>query len=198
VNWFLGQLGDDQQDVARVRPTQRLGLTLLQKITSTVFLEMRNPPSSQMDLYISTLLPTATAIASDICALRCLMPTPVRPAESDCSDATCHRAHHDHGKWRSLKEAHVPYTRYRYPLVHMDGSDSCAVPDIERGLSTHMVMVWHRGKAKIIRILGSTVLRARATDESTPPLPYKIVEMIIAHFAHDLRTIKACSLICRS
>lgn len=30
------------------------------------------------------------------------------------------------------------------------------------------------------------------------PLPYDIVEIVIAHLTHNLRTLKACSLICRS
>jgi len=115
---------------------------------------------------------------------RHLLPRPPRPSGN--------------GKWRSLNEAHALDIRYRYPLVHMDGSDSCAVPDIGRGLSTHMVTVLHRGKAKLIRLFGSTVPRARATHEPTPPLPYEIVEMIIAHFAHDIRTLWACSWVCHS
>ena len=69
---------------------------------------------------------------------------------------------------------------------------------IGRSLSIHMVTVWHRCKTKTIRILNSKILRARATRRSTPPLPYEIVEMIFTHLIHDLRTLKACSLVCRS
>ena len=61
-----------------------------------------------------------------------------------------------------------------------------------------MVTVWHRGKAKTIHLLNSTVLRALATKKSTSPLPYDIVEMITTHLTHDLPTLKACSLVCRS
>ena len=75
-----------------------------------------------------------------------------------------------------------------------------------------MVIVWHRGKAKIKRLLGNvspetcTVHESTCTahtstftaHESTYRVPYEIVEMIIAHLAHDLGTLKACSLTCRS
>ena len=32
----------------------------------------------------------------------------------------------------------------------------------------------------------------------SPQFPYDVVEMIIAYLTHDLRTLKACSLVCRS
>jgi len=37
-----------------------------------------------------------------------------------------------------------------------------------------------------------------AADDSTRHFPYDIIEMITAHLADDLRTLKACSLTCRS
>jgi hypothetical protein len=61
-------------------------------------------------------------------------------------------------------------------------------------MPTHMRIVWHRGKANINRLLDNTP----PTHESTPHLPYEIVEMIIVHIAHDLNALKAFSLTCRS
>ena len=65
-------------------------------------------------------------------------------------------------------------------------------------LSTRMMIVWHRSKAKVDRLLGNAPLEARSAHESTCRFPCEIVEMIIAHFTRDLRTLKACSLTCRS
>ena len=58
--------------------------------------------------------------------------------------------------------------------------------------------VWHRTKAKINRFLDNPLPEACTTHEPTCPLPYEITEMIIAHLTHDPRTLKACSLTCRS
>ena len=58
--------------------------------------------------------------------------------------------------------------------------------------------VWRRSKTKVNRLLGNAVPQARAAYESTSPLPYEITEMIVAHITHDLYTLKACSLTCRS
>ena len=65
-------------------------------------------------------------------------------------------------------------------------------------LSTLIVTVWHRGKSKIKRLLGNASPKSCTTHESTCRVPYEIVEMIIAHLAHDLGALKACSLTCRS
>ena len=65
-------------------------------------------------------------------------------------------------------------------------------------LSTHIVTVWHRGKVKINRFLSNTFPWMRTAYGPTLPLPYEITEMIIAHLTHDLDTLKACSLTCRS
>ena len=63
--------------------------------------------------------------------------------------------------------------------------------------------VWHRSKAKVSRLLGNAPVEARATHESTSPirpvpLPYDILEMVIAYLTRDLGALKACSLISRS
>jgi len=58
--------------------------------------------------------------------------------------------------------------------------------------------VWHRTKVKINRFLGGPLPEACTAHEPTCPLPYEITEMIIAHLTHDPRTLKACSLTCRS
>ena len=65
-------------------------------------------------------------------------------------------------------------------------------------LSTRMENIWQRGKTKATNLLGVMVSRAHATQESTPPLPYEIVEMITAHLVHDIPALKACSLTCRT
>ena len=61
-----------------------------------------------------------------------------------------------------------------------------------------MVIVWRWGKAKVNRLLGNADPPVCVTHGYTFPLPYEILEMIVAHFPHDLPTLKACSLTCRS
>jgi hypothetical protein len=61
-----------------------------------------------------------------------------------------------------------------------------------------MRVVWGRGKANINRLLGNGPPNTRIVHESACRFPYDIVEMIIAHIAHDLDTLKACSMTCRS
>jgi len=61
-----------------------------------------------------------------------------------------------------------------------------------------MVIAWHRGKVKVNRLLGSPLSETYATRELILPLPCEIAEMIIAHLTHDLNTLKAYSLTCRS
>ena len=58
--------------------------------------------------------------------------------------------------------------------------------------------IWQRGKARVSRLLDNTPPKTRTTHEPTSYLPYEIMEMIIAHLTHDLDTLKACSLTCRS
>ena len=71
-------------------------------------------------------------------------------------------------------------------------------------LST-LVTVWRQGKSKIKHLLSNASPETRTAHESTCTarestcrVPYEIVEMIIAHTAHNLNTLKACSLTCRS
>jgi hypothetical protein len=61
-----------------------------------------------------------------------------------------------------------------------------------------MRIVWRRGKANVNRLLGNASPGTRTKPKQAPHLPYEIMEMIIAHIAHDLDTLKACSLTCRS
>jgi len=65
-------------------------------------------------------------------------------------------------------------------------------------LSTRMATIWRWSKAKVNRFLGNAFKWTRTTYWPTLPLPYELAEMIIAHPTHDLDTLKACSLTCRS
>ena len=65
-------------------------------------------------------------------------------------------------------------------------------------LSIRMKIIWRRGKAKINRLLGGAPPKTPIAHVSTCPLPYEIIEMIIAHIARDLSALKAFSLTCRS
>jgi len=84
------------------------------------------------------------------------------------------------------------------PLALVNGSDLCAVRTVGTNLSIRVVTAWHRGKTKINRLLGNPPPEAHTVHESTHSLPYEIAEMITAHLTHDLPTLKACSLTCRS
>ena len=57
-----------------------------------------------------------------------------------------------------------------------------------------MVTIWHRGKARIYRLFSNP----RTTQESGCRIPYEITVMILTHIIHDLDTLKAISLTCRS
>ena len=65
-------------------------------------------------------------------------------------------------------------------------------------LSIHIANVWHRSKVKVNRLFGNEPPVTCSTNELTHPLPHEIAEMIISHLIHDLRTLKAYSLTCRS
>ena len=84
------------------------------------------------------------------------------------------------------------------PPVNTHDSDPCAVRTAGLTISTRMTTIWDRSKAKISRLLGKVPAEVWSTHESTCRLPYEIVEMITAHLTRDLRTLKACSLTCRS
>ena len=83
-------------------------------------------------------------------------------------------------------------------LMDVGGSDIRTPQIVGMTLSARMVIIWHRGKTKVNRLLGNPLSETRAAHESTCRLPYEFVEMIIAHLAHDLDALKACSLACRS
>ena len=76
----------------------------------------------------------------------------------------------------------------------VNSSDFCAVRTVGVGLSTRVRIVWRRGKANINRLLGN----APTAHGPVCRLPYEIVEMIVAHIAHDLDSLKPFSLTCRS
>jgi hypothetical protein len=86
--------------------------------------------------------------------------------------------------------------------VRARGSDLCTVRTAGINLSTWTRIVWRRGKANINRLLGNPPLDAprktHTAHGASSRLPYEIVEMIIAHIAHDLDALKACSSTCRS
>ena len=94
------------------------------------------------------------------------------------------------------------------PLLYLNGSDL----HVCRAVGT-MMTVWHKSKAKINRLLGNPDLEIPSPPNISPetwtthepipptrpfPLPYDIVEMVIAHLTHDLGALKTCSLACRS
>jgi len=64
------------------------------------------------------------------------------------------------------------------------------------GLSDRIVIVWHRGKAKINRLLRNTS-GTPTVHEPTGHFPCDIKVIIIAYLTHDFRTLQACSLTCR-
>ena len=91
------------------------------------------------------------------------------------------------------------------PLARKNHSDLCIAHFVGANLPARMVTTWHRGKAELNRLLGNIPPGTRATHErilqtrqSPSPLPYDIVEMIIAHLSRDLHTLKVFSLTCRS
>jgi hypothetical protein len=102
-------------------------------------------------------------------------------------------------KCRSFKRVDVLGIRYHYPLlVHVNVSDLYALRTAGINLSTRLEIVWHRGEANINPLLHNAPPETRTAHEPAYCLPYEIVEMIIAPIAHDLGTLKAFSLTCRS
>ena len=83
------------------------------------------------------------------------------------------------------------------PLVHENCSDLCMAHVVGANLSAHIVTAWQQGRIKLNHLL-NTHERIPQTRQSPSPLPYDIVEMIIAHVTSDLRALKAFSLTCRS
>lgn len=79
----------------------------------------------------------------------------------------------------------------------MNHSDLSVVHSVGINLSTRVVTVLRRGNAKFNHFLGNGFPWTRTTYGPTFLLPYEIVEMVIAHLAHDQGTLKACSLTCR-
>jgi hypothetical protein len=116
----------------------------------------------------------------------------------DTSHAHCEDEASNSRKRRPVKAVDVLGIRYYHPLIRVNGSDLCVVHTVGINLSTRMRIVWRRGKANINRLLGNAPSETRTAHKSTCRLPYEVVEMIIAHIARDLDTLKACSLTCRS
>ena len=100
---------------------------------------------------------------------------------------------------RSLSRVCVLGIKYGHPLAHISGSDLRTIRTAGINLSNRMVAVWHRGKAKINRVLGNPLpLSGMPTGhESTCRLPYDIVEVVIGCITDHI-TLKACALTCRS
>jgi len=84
------------------------------------------------------------------------------------------------------------------PLALVNGSDIHAICAVGANLLFHMVKIWYRSKAKVNRLLHNIPPAGCSTGNNTRHLPYEITEMIIAHLIHDIRTLKVCSLTCRS
>lgn len=81
------------------------------------------------------------------------------------------------------------------PLMCVSASDSPLRSAIGLSASNRLaMMVWHRSKAKISRLL----TKPDTAHESACHLPQEIIEIIIAHLTRDLTALKACSLTCRS
>jgi len=83
-------------------------------------------------------------------------------------------------------------------LITVNGSDLRPAYTIGTDPSNRFVMVWQRVKARIVRLLRNAAPEILPAHESTLRFPYDIMEMIIAHLAHDLGALKACSLTCYS
>lgn len=61
------------------------------------------------------------------------------------------------------------------PLIHVDGSYVCVVGI---NFSNHVVIIWHRGKAKIDRLLGNAPPETCTAPEPTCRFPSEIVDMM--------------------
>lgn len=84
-------------------------------------------------------------------------------------------------------------------LMHSKAPDFCVVRIAGLSLPDRVAMMaWHRGKAKIARLLNNTSSKTHIIHEATCRLPFEVVEMFIAHLTYDLETLKQCSLTCRS
>ena len=66
-----------------------------------------------------------------------------------------------------------------------------------KGLDLLARITWYRSKAQINRVLYHQV-SSTSTVKRSNPLPHEIVEMIIGHLTHDIRTLKVFSLTCYS
>ena len=96
-----------------------------------------------------------------------------------------------------------PHYQVSDPPMHTHDSDLRALYSVGMGLWARVATaVWRRGNSQVNRPLGNTPPKTRTPHEQIRPFPslfpYDIVEMIIAHFAHDRDTLKACSVVCRS
>jgi hypothetical protein len=106
-------------------------------------------------------------------------------------------------KYRLSRGTDVLSVRYFHPSVRVHGSDLCVTRTVGINLSARIGIVLRRGTANINRLLGNASSKTRIAHETAYPLPYELMEMIVAHAtrAHttqDLDTLKALSLTCRS
>ena len=105
---------------------------------------------------------------------------------------------------RDVSRSRGPVSSSMSPsLVHIDGSNLCAVIAPGINTSNRMTVIWRRGEAGVGRLLRnpppvSSPPGTPAAHESTCRFPYEIAMMIIVHLAYDLEALKACSLTCRS
>ena len=79
------------------------------------------------------------------------------------------------------------------PLLHINDPDLWAARTVG-------IIPWHRGKVKDNHSLNKAPPESSTTFRPIrpTPLPYEILEMIVTHLTYNRRTLKACSLTCRS
>ena len=99
-------------------------------------------------------------------------------------------------KSRSFNGARIFGIKCDYPLVRISDSD---LRTTAIGLSARVVTALHQGRAIVNRLLDHPPPETcPGAYESACRVPYEIVEMVIAHLARDIRTLKVCSLTCHS
>ena len=80
----------------------------------------------------------------------------------------------------------------------VNGFDLCTIRAVGTNLLVCVANMWYRSKVEVNRLLSSPPPEICTAHKSTSPLPYEIIEMVIAHLIDDIPTLKASSLTCRS
>jgi len=84
----------------------------------------------------------------------------------------------------------------------MNGSNLGTILTAGMGVSTFLTAIWHQGKALVNHLLGhpspTSTTQESTRRISTHRLSHALVEIVVAHLAHDIGALKACSLTCRS